>query len=100
MNTNKVKKITKFSASWCMPCKVFAKTFHKVSELEEYKDIEFKEVDIENDDDGDTLTEKYQIKSVPTTVLLDENDDVIYKVMGNIPEKDFVTIINESLKDR
>ena len=34
-------KILKFSASWCGPCRVFANTFKKVSEMEEYKDIEF-----------------------------------------------------------
>ena len=78
MNTNKVKKIIKLSTTWCGPCRAFGSTFHRVSEMEEYKDIEFKEIDIENDEDGEP----------------------IYKVMGNIPEKDFITIINESLKDR
>ena len=99
MNTNKVKKILKLSTNWCSPCRAYASTFHRVSEMEEYKDIEFKEIDIENDD-GEVLAEKFQIRSVPTTVLLDENDELIYKVMGNIPEKDLITLINESLKDR
>jgi thioredoxin-related protein len=66
--------------------------------MEEYKDIEFKEIDIENDEEGETFVEKYQIRSVPTTLILDENDNVIYKVMGNIPQKDFIDIINEALK--
>ena len=59
----------------------------------------FKEIDIEKDEDGEVLAEKYQVRSVPTTVLVDEDGEPIYKVMGNIPEKDFITIINESLKD-
>ena len=100
MNTNKVKKIVKMSTTWCAPCRAYANTFHRVKEMEEYKDIEFKEIDIEKDEDGEVLAEKYQVRSVPTTILLDENDEPIYKVMGNIPEKDLVTIINESLKDR
>ena len=100
MNTNKVKKIIKLSTTWCGPCRTFGKTFHKVSEMEEYKDIEFKEIDIENDDNGDVLAEKYQVRSVPTTILLDENDELIYKLMGNVPEKDFIDVINEALKDR
>ena len=100
MNTNKVKKIVKLSATWCAPCRVFATTFHRVKEMEEFKDIEFKEVDIEKDEDGDILAEKFQVRSVPTTILLDENDELIYKLMGNLPEKDFINIINEALKDR
>lgn len=100
MNTNKVVKIVKLSAEWCQPCKVFAKTFEKVKEMDEYKDIEFKEIDIENDEEGEMFAEKHQVRSVPTTILLDENDEPIYKVMGNIPQNDFITIINEALKDR
>lgn len=100
MNTNKVKKIIKLSATWCGPCRAFGSTFHRVSEMEEYKDIEFKEIDIEKDEDGEVLAEKYQVRSVPTTVLVDEDGEPIYKVMGNIPEKDFITIINESLKNK
>ena len=100
MNTNKVKKIIKFSTSWCGPCRAFSSTFHRVEEMEDYKDIEFKEIDIEKDEDGEVLAEKYQVRSVPTTVLLDENDELIYKLMGNVPEKDFIDVINEALKDR
>ena len=68
--------------------------------MDEYKDIEFKSIDIENDEDGELMVEKYQIRSVPTIVLLDENNDVIYKLMGNVPLKDFTEIINKALEDR
>ena len=53
MNTNKVKKIIKLSTTWCGPCRAFGNTFHRVSEMEKYKDIEFKEIDIEKDEDGE-----------------------------------------------
>ena len=93
-------KILKLSTNWCAPCRAYASTFHKVKDMDEFKDIEFKEIDIENDENGDVLAEKYQIRSVPTTILLDENDELIYKVMGNIPLNDLINIINEALKDR
>ena len=86
----------KFSAQWCAPCKVFATTFHKVKEMEDYKHIEFKEYDVENDEEGEELVEKFQVRSLPTTILLDENGEQLYKVMGNIPEKDFLEIINQA----
>ena len=92
-------KILKLSASWCAPCRVFATTFHNVEKMEEYKDITFKEVDIENDEDGELLAAKYQVRSVPTTILLDENDNLIYKVSGNISQKDFIEIINNAINN-
>lgn len=95
-----VKTIIRIGASWCGPCRAYAPTFHKVKDMDEFKDIEFKEIDIENDENGDVLAEKYQIRSVPTTILLDENDELIYKVMGNIPLNDLTNIINEALKDK
>lgn len=91
-----VTKIIKFSATWCAPCKTFAKTFGKVKDMDEYKDIQFVELDIENDDEGIDLVEKYKVLSVPTTVIVDENGESIYKVSGNIPLSDFVSIINEA----
>ena len=98
MNTNKVKKIIKLSATWCGPCRAFESTFHRVSEMEEYKDIEFKEIDIEKDEDGEVLTEKYQVRSVPTTILLDEKNELVYKISGNVSEKDLIDIINNAMK--
>jgi thiol-disulfide isomerase/thioredoxin len=93
-----LKKIIKTSASWCMPCRAFASTFHRVENMDEYKNIEFKDIDIEDDEEGETLVQKYQIRSVPTTLLLDENNEVIYKVMGNVTEKDFIMFINKALE--
>ena len=100
MNTNKVKKVMRIGASWCAPCRLYAPTFKKVSEMEEYNDITFESVEIDDGEDHDLELAKFEIKSVPTTILLDENDEPIYKLMGNIPLKDLIDIINEALKDK
>ena len=86
-----VKKIYKMSASWCMPCKVYAPTFESVSKLDEYKDIEFKEFDSDEDED---LFIKYAIRGVPTTIFLDENDKELGRVSGNMPKNMLIEKIN------
>jgi thiol-disulfide isomerase/thioredoxin len=93
-----VKKIIKCSASWCQPCHVFAKTFEKVAEMEEYNGIKFEQIDIEEDENAELLVEKFSIRSVPTTLILGENDELIYKLSGNLPLKDFTEIINNALE--
>ena len=94
-----IKKIIDAKASWCGPCRVFANTFKKVSEMEKYKDIEFKSIDIE-EDEGELYVEKYNIRSVPTILLLDEDDNIIYKLSGNIPLDDFVSMINNAMEQK
>ena len=87
-----VKRIIRVGASWCGPCKVFALTFKKASEMPEFKNIQFESVDI--DEDEDMMVEKFGIRTVPTTVLLDKNDEPIYKIIGNVSLNDFVRVIN------
>lgn len=91
-----LSKVYKFEASWCGPCKAFAPTFERVKNMEEFSNIEFKEIDVEEDENEDNLAEKYKIQSVPTTILLNENGEVLYKVMGNVSEKDFIEIIQQA----
>ncbi len=97
MNTNKVKKVIEFSASWCAPCRAYAPTYKRVSEMADFKDITFESTDIDDGNDHDLEIGKYDIKSVPTTILLDENNEPIYKLMGNVPEKDLVDLITQCL---
>jgi len=89
-----VKKVLKMSASWCMPCKVYAKTFESVKNEEKYKDITFEEIDIEENED---LAIKYGIRGVPTTVVLDENDKVLTKFSGNVSKAELEGNIDEVL---
>lgn len=41
--------ILKFSAQWCMPCKMMKPIFKEVSKDEKYKNIDFIEIDIEDE---------------------------------------------------
>lgn len=71
-------RILKFYATWCVPCKALSKY------LEESKDIitcTIEEVDIEKN--METAIE-YGVRSVPTMVLLDDDNNVVRKHTGVI----------------
>ena len=62
-----MKKVIKFYADWCGPCKLYAPIFDKVSQ--ELKDeAEFVNVNIEKDTTG--LAAEYKVGSIPTTILI------------------------------
>ena len=64
-----MKQLLKFSASWCQPCKQLSGVFKYV----DLKDVELKEVDIEENSE---LAQQYGIRSVPTMVLLEDDKEV------------------------
>lgn len=67
-------KIIKFSASWCNPCKTLAKTLEGV-------DFGIPLVEIDIDDQMD-VANRYNIRGVPTLVLVDEFEDEITRLVG------------------
>lgn len=91
-------RVIKLSAQWCAPCRFYAETFHKVSENEEFKDIEFKALDIENDEEAEPLVNQFGVRGVPTTLIMGEDGKLIYKLTGNIKESDLIAAINEAIK--
>ena len=70
------KKVIKFYATWCGPCKIYGKTWNKL--IPSYDDqVDFYDVDIDKDTKG--LANEFKIDSVPTTVLIKEDGSRITK---------------------
>ncbi len=65
--------------------------FNIISRQKEFEALEFKELYI---DDNELDFEKYRIKEIPSMLLLDENDEPIYKLSGSIPLNDVSSIIS------
>lgn len=75
-----MKKVIRFTASWCAPCKALA------SILEEVKtDLPIEVVDI---DENKELAIQYRVRSVPTLVIVDENKEL--KRMTGVQAKNLV----------
>ena len=67
------KKVLRFTASWCQPCKMLAKTLEGIA-----IDYPIETIDI---DENQELSIQYGIRGVPTLVML-EDDVEIKRVVG------------------
>lgn len=68
-------KLLQFKAIWCGPCKAQTKEFEKNP-----IDVELEAIDIDECDKD--LQSKYNISTIPTMVLLGDNDEVLNKWFG------------------
>ena len=64
-----MKQLLKFSASWCQPCKALAGNMKYV----DFGDVEVKEIDI---DENFEEAQKFNIRGVPTLVLLEDDVEI------------------------
>ena len=78
-----------FWAEWCGPCRSFAPTYEKVSELHE--DIVFGKVDTEAEQE---LAGYFQIRSIPTLMAFRDNIGV-FSQPGALPEDVLVDLIGQ-----
>lgn len=67
-------KVLKFGAEWCGPCKTLNK------KLEDFTDCEVVKYNV--DDVDEELLEKFKIRNIPVTILLDENEEEIQRWIG------------------
>ena len=71
-------KILKFESDSCPQCKTLSTTLERITK--EYK-IDIKSIDIEEDNNQD-LIRKYNIRSIPTIIFLNE-DKEYNRLVGN-----------------
>ena len=68
-------KLLQFKASWCGPCKMQTKEF-------EENPVDTELVPIDVDGDKEDLATKYNVRAIPTMVLVGDNDEVLNKWVG------------------
>lgn len=73
-----MKKVIRFTASWCQPCKMLAKT---LEDIETNVPIEVIDIDEQSD-----VAMEFGIRGVPTLVMLDENGNVADRLIGVHPK--------------
>jgi|TARA_B110000879_G_scaffold117454_1_gene156235 thiol-disulfide isomerase/thioredoxin len=86
------KKVIKFYANWCGPCKIYAKTWDKVAEELSSDTVEFLNINVEEDTTG--LAAKYKIRSIPLTVI-EVDDTFLAQKSGQLKRDDLIEFINQ-----
>ncbi len=77
----------------CIPCKKMEVVLDSIREKYP-KDAKVIFYDVWTDA-GKPYGEKYGIKSIPTQVFLDDNDQEYYRHVGYFPEKDVIKILKQ-----
>ena len=81
-----MKRILRFTASWCQPCKMLAKT---LEEININIPIEVIDIDVHSD-----VAMEYGIRSVPTLVMKEGNNE-IKRMVGLKKKQDLTEWIND-----
>ena len=89
INSDKLTLVD-FSASWCMPCKMFKPIVEEFAEKD--KSIQVFGVDI---DEEEEIAMRYRIFSVPT-LLLFKNGEKIDTSVGLLTYDDLVDFVNKN----
>ena len=66
-----MKKLIMFSGAWCQPCQRTKPAFNSLKES--VTDVEYVLVDV---DEQGNLAEQFNIRAVPTFVLLKDNSEI------------------------
>jgi thioredoxin-like negative regulator of GroEL len=84
------KKVIKFFANWCGPCRAYGPSFESVKQELQSEEIQFVEINVENDPDN--LAGQYGVRGIPHTVVLEEGADTRSK-SGKIDEQELKEFI-------
>lgn len=78
-------KVLRFTASWCQPCKMLAKTLEEVDSK-----IPIEVIDIDNNQE---LAMDYGVRGVPTLVMIDGVTEV-KRFSGTKPKNELIEWMN------
>lgn len=68
-------KLLQFKAAWCGPCKQQTKEFEENPIITDIEAIDI-------DDDSEDLSTKYTVRSIPTMILIGDDDKVLSRWTG------------------
>lgn len=94
LNTLSGISAIKFGAAWCGPCKLIEPNLIKLEA--EFTNIKFYSVDV---DKSPSLAKEYQIRSLPTIILLKDGRE-IQRINGAVKIEPLRKAFRDILKDK
>lgn len=82
-------KLLDFYASWCQPCKTLAPIVERVCKK---IGLELKKIDV---DDEEKIATQYNIRNIPTLILVDESNNIVWRNSGMMIEP----VLEEKLRE-
>lgn len=80
-----------FYADWCGPCSMQDPILE--SAVEQFENASVRKIDV----DADTQTaNEYQVRSLPTLIIEDEDGEIVERFVGVTEETDIVTAIESA----
>lgn len=64
--------------------------------MKEFEGIDFYDLDIDDEDNAD-LVHQYQIRNVPTVLAIDENNEIVRRIVGAAPENQFISMLKDAI---
>jgi thioredoxin 1 len=86
-------KVIYFGAPWCGPCKTYGPTFSDMATSEEFSNVEFIKINV---DECDKSQDKFKIRSIPTTIIF-RNDTILASEIGALSQEDLSVLIKNYL---
>ena len=80
-------KTLKFYATWCGPCKALSKVVESAGDK---LPMPVEDIDI---DEQFEIARKYNVRSVPTLVVVDDSGTEVKRAVGSMNEKQFIEFL-------
>jgi len=84
-----MKKILYFSAPWCGPCKQFGPVMDRISQT----GILVEKVNVDN---APAVAAAYNVRSVPTVIIVDRSGNEINRSVGMLSESQVRQLFNQN----
>lgn len=84
-----MREILIFTSKFCSPCKGYSQMT-----LSKFDESSFRKVDIDSDE-GSTLSAQYNIRALPTTLLLDGDGNIVEEYNRLLSPSQFKELLNK-----
>ena len=95
---NKTPMAISFTAEWCPHCREYKPVFFAVKDELKDKAL-FLNIDVE-DTEGSNVTNRFQVKGIPTTAFIRADGSVFKVQVGEIEKEELIKIVNELVESK